>query len=460
MTVHDNDGTGTRLMTDGGTEPKTVTRTATPTGVVTREVDGEEQDMIRVPISSTRADREGDRFTKEALEGMADQIRSENPMVFDNHGLAGSWMEAIPYDSRETIGAQMDAELESAEDGEWDLYALVNPDGTHPEGERMLRQVRDEGQPIKFSVGFRVLDYDAIEDDAGNEIGREFTRSDLMETSRVGIPANPDASVTQSMTAKGGDALPGVQNHPMFQMMRAMGQGGTERDAPGQAVTKDGVDSETVQEGTPVQVDGQEERDAVADGGESKEGGSCDVDADCPDGKVCVDGECVDEDEAEASADPAPEGKAFADVGMAEFDEFVAAHQEGASADEVGAALDEVGEWVGQLSRDETVALVAEACGESEDTVNEQFGEWLDDGDGDDTEEDAAAPEVVQELREENDELREEIADVRDSVNSGRGDAKSGDTTVEADAPEPEETDDTDDDSTESKTAMDVARGS
>lgn len=466
MTVHDNDGTGTRLMTDGGTDPQTVTRTATPEDVVTREVDGEEQDMIRVPISSTRADREGDRFTKDALEGMADQIRSENPMVFDNHGLADSWMEAIPYDSRETIGAQMDAELESAEDGEWDLYALVNPDGTHPEGERMLRQVRDEGQPIKFSVGFRVLDYDAIEDDAGNEIGREFTRSDLMETSRVGIPANPDASVTQSMTAKGGgDALPGVQNHPMMQMMRAMGQGGTERDAPGQAVTKDGVDSETVQDATPVEVDGQPEtteRDAVADGGESKEGGSCEMDSDCPDGKVCVDGECVDEDSAEASADPAPEGKAFEDVGMGEFDEFVAAHQEGASADEVGDALNEVGEWVGQLSRDETVALVAEACGESEDTVNEQFGEWLDDGgdDGDDTEEDAAVPDVVEELREENDELRDEIADVRDSLAEGRGDAKSGDTTVEADAPEPEETDDTDDDSTESKTAMDVARGS
>lgn len=340
-------GATPRLMTDGGTDTasdaapsaETVTRTvsASAGAVVTRDVDGEEQDLLRVPISSTRSDREGDRFAKDALEQMADQIRSENPMVFDNHGLAGNWMEAIPYDSRETIGAQMDAELESAEDGEWDLYALVNPDGSHPEGERMLQQVRDEAQPVKFSVGFRVLDYSAIEDDAGNEIGREFTRSDLLETSRVGIPANPDASVTQSLSAKGGGAegLPGYSNHPMMRMMRAMAGDAPETaaaPATGDVATKgatpdaDPDPEPTETDDVDVETDGTDDGDALReridtleaavsdltaaikdDGGDDadacgckEEGDPCDDNGDCPDGEVCVDGECVPEEETDA----------------------------------------------------------------------------------------------------------------------------------------------------------------
>jgi len=307
---------------------RTVTRTVTADGVVTREVDGEEQDMLRVPISSTRADREEDRFDRDALEDMADQIRTENPMVFDNHGIVGSWMEAIPYDSRETIGAQMDAEVEVDDDSNADLYALVNPDGTHPEGERMVRQVRDECQPLKFSIGFKVRGFDARADvDADYEgDGRVFTAVDLMETSRVGMPANPDASVTQSMTAKDSHSpAPGVVNHPMFQMLAAM-QGDT---PAGGVETRDAVDSDTVDEATPVHVD--EQGKAATDGGtptsdelaqlredlgelraevaelredgdddEEDDGkGSCEVDTDFPEGEVCLEGECVPEDEVD-----------------------------------------------------------------------------------------------------------------------------------------------------------------
>lgn len=447
MTDRHTGGTrsGIRLMTDGGTE--TVTRTAHADDVVTREVDGDEQEMIRVPVSSTRPDREGDRFDRDALEDMADQIRVENPMVFDNHGLAGGYMDAIPYDSRETVGAQMDAEVESAEDGEYDLYALVNPDGTHEEGERMLRQVRDEGQPIKFSVGFRVLGYDErseVEGEYEGE-GRVFTSADLMETSRVGIPANPDASVTQAATAAK-DGLPGYANHPMVQMMQAMQEGET----PDEGMTaKDAVDSDTVEAATPTHVDGQGK--AATDGGEKVEGG-CDADEDCPEGEVCVDGECVPEDELDATP---TDGKAFEDVEMASFDEYVAAHQEGASAEEVGEALDEIGEWVGGLSREETAQLVAEATDSTTGDVKDAFDDLLGDGDdGDDggndddegdTEEDDSVPDVVQDLREENDELRSEVAEIRESLNDGRGDAKTGDTQVTQNTPEPEDTDDADD---------------
>ena len=188
--------------------------------VVTREIDDEEREVLRVPISSTRADREGDAFSEQALRGMADQIREEQPLVFQNHGLAGDFMGAIPYDQSETIGTHFDAEVVEADDGHHELFAFINPDHTHPEGERMLRQVRDEKQAIKFSVGFRILEEaddlpESERPERANEIpGRLFMRADLLEDSKVGIPANPDASVTA--TAKSG-APGGV--HPMMQLM-------------------------------------------------------------------------------------------------------------------------------------------------------------------------------------------------------------------------------------------------
>lgn len=263
-----------RLVTDGGRP--TVTRTVKATDVVTRDVGGDETEMLRVPISSTRVDRDGDRFDREALEGMAEQISSDQPMVLDNHGLAGSFMDAIPYDSRETIGAQMDAEVEAADDDEADLFAFVNPDGTHEEGERMLRQVRDENQPIKFSVGFRIKGYDEredVEDDyEGN--GRVFTAADLMETSRVSIPANPDASVSQELAAKGGVTdLPGYKKHPLVQMLQA--QAGERRAADSADAVAKAAGGETRDEGGEAEADDEaDEADSTDAGGDGEQSDS------------------------------------------------------------------------------------------------------------------------------------------------------------------------------------------
>lgn len=311
---------GVRLITDGGTDIFEYPTKAA--GVVTRDTDGGEQALIRVPISSTRSDRENDEFDKTALEDMASQIKDDQPMVFDNHGLAGSWMDAIPYDSRETIGSQVDAEVETDDDGEHTLYAFVNPDGTHPEGERMLKQVQEEGQPIKFSVGFKVHNYDEKTDDAGNEIGRIFTAADLMETSRVGIPANPDASTPVEMSAKDATgSLPGYQNHPLFKMMQAMqGERAPENgDSVAKNATPDG--GETPEEPDysekeyTVEVDTEELQKELAslreevqtlkeESTKEDDDDACSVDDDCPDGEVCLEGECVPEDEVEDSTTP------------------------------------------------------------------------------------------------------------------------------------------------------------
>lgn len=236
--------------------------------VVRRDIKGDEREVLRVPISSTHVDREGDHFTKEALEGMADQIRSEQPLVFQNHGLAGSWMDAIPYDQAETIGTHFDAEIEAESKGgdetEHTLFSFINPDHTHPEGTRMLKQVRDEKQAIKFSVGFRIHDHDPVEDEAGNEIGRAFTNVDLMEDSKVGIPANPNASVPVEASAKG--AAPAMQ-HPLMQLFtQQMGVRQTEQGATSiEAKGADGQSPHTHQS-DPPSVDKQPSETESEDG--------------------------------------------------------------------------------------------------------------------------------------------------------------------------------------------------
>ena len=382
---------GVRVMCDGGREVKTVTKTRHAKDVVTREVDDEDIEMLRVPISSTRTDREGDRFSKEALEGMAEQIRSDQPMVFDNHGLAGSWMDAIPYDSRETIGAQMDAELKDREDGETELFALINPDGTHEEGERMLKQVADEKQPLKFSVGFRILNSDPIEDDAGNEIGREFTDVDEMETSRVGIPANPDASASHEVAAKGGGSgeLPGYQNHPMMQMLAAMGGGQTAERAAGKSMTPDGG------------------KDCGCGGKESDEaGGPCDDNGDCEEGYVCVDGECVPEEDVDDDDDD---------------------EEEEASA------------------TDAALEVLASETGRDVDALRADVGLADDDKDG-------GIPDHLEKRFEEQAEeraaIKESVDDIRESLESGRGDSATGDTSIDRDGPTNDANDDEQDDKT------------
>lgn len=395
MTVYHHDGHP--VMCDGGTEPRTVTKTVRAKEVVTREVDGDDVDMLRVPISSTRSDREGDRFSKGGLEDMAEQVREEQPMVFDNHGLAGGFMDAIPYDSRETIGAQMDAEVEQADDGEYELYSYINPDGTHPEGERMLQQLADENQPLKYSVGFRVLSYDEIQDDAGNEIGREFTEADLMETSRVGIPANSDASATQDMSAAKDigelGELPGYKNHPLFQMMMGGGQEAT-------ATKSAGPDAGRSDDGD----------------GEKVEGG-CEMDSDCPDGEVCVEGECIPEDELDAGDDGDTKQDTCPECG------------EDVPAD----------------------ANYCPHCGEELGNPGDDDGG--DDDDEGDTEEDSDIPEHIREMRENQQALRKEVASIREDIQD-EGDAKTGDTSMQdTTAQYPDETDDEDGDgdSTEQK---------
>ena len=378
---------GVRVLTDGGEDQTTTkTKTVTADAVVEREVrDDEEREVLRVPISSTRQDRDGDAFSREDLEARAEQIRSDKPMVFDDHGAVSAGLFGGGYSARETIGTQFDAEVEeNSEDEHATLYAYINPDHSHPEGERMLKQVRDEMQAIKFSVGFRILKSsedmpDEEQPDRANEIpGRLFKRTDLMETSRVGIPANPDASA--GVTAKDGMD--------------------TEDPRVALAAQLLGVDSEQLAAGRGMV--------AKTDGGPDAGKGSCDVDADCPEDEVCVNGECVPEDSVEDGADDPGGSKA--------------------ECPECG----------------ESVPDDANYC----PNCGAEMEDGGDDDDGDD-DEDSASADGDMVTREEFDELKAELEAAREALKSGRGDPESANTDTTKDqspADEDGETNDADDD--------------
>jgi hypothetical protein len=269
---------------------KSVTKTAD--SIVTREIRGEERELLRVPISSTRQDRDGDAFAEEALRGMRDQIRSEQPLVFQNHGFTD--FNKPLYDQRDSIGTQVDAEIDDVKDGDGgdqELAALVLPDQTHDEGERMLQQAKD-GQAIKFSVGFRVLEADAINPEDENDDRRLFQEADLMETSKVGIPSNPDATATVAAKAAGlterlGEAGLEIEDETAFASALAA-----------ELVEKNEPDPQRI-EGVSRQPPSR--RHILRSSRETKP--KCDSDADCPDGEECEDGHCVEMDSFDMDED-------------------------------------------------------------------------------------------------------------------------------------------------------------
>jgi HK97 family phage prohead protease len=171
--------------------------------VVTKAVDGadEEEDLIRVPISSTSTDRDGDEFSQRGLENLRDQINRLNVPVFGNHGRGDGGLLGVRYDWKSMLGTQVEAEIEDDM-----LFSYVRPNRSHPDGDgELLVDMVEEGQAVGFSVGFRATDYEEKETGEDNFV---FHAADLMESSAVGIQSNPDA-VAQAM-AKGVGDLDGV----------------------------------------------------------------------------------------------------------------------------------------------------------------------------------------------------------------------------------------------------------
>lgn len=152
----------------------------TPTG------EDDDEEYIRVPISSTNADRDGDRFSEDGLKDLRDQIRETSKPVFENHGIGEGGLLGVRYDWKGIIGSQDDAEI--AEDGDAKtLYSYIKPNDESEEGQ-LFRDYVEAGMPVGLSIGFRPLDYESNDDDEN-----VFHETDLLETSAVGIQSNQES---------------------------------------------------------------------------------------------------------------------------------------------------------------------------------------------------------------------------------------------------------------------------
>ena len=159
---------------------------------------GPEVTLIRVPISSTTEDRDGDEFSLAGLESMLAGLKSGKIPLYLDHGFRESG--ARLYGALDMLGAWIDGEIEGSI-----LYgtAFLEPDNW-PAME-LARKI-EAGLPMGFSVGFGV-----IKSRSKDNGGLIFDEVSLWEVSAVGIPSNPDAvnsaavqAVVKSLRIKAG----------------------------------------------------------------------------------------------------------------------------------------------------------------------------------------------------------------------------------------------------------------
>ena len=159
---------------------------------------GPEVTLIRVPISSTTEDRDGDEFSLAGLESMLAGLKSGKVPLYLDHGFRESG--ARLYGALDMLGAWIDGEIEGST-----LYGTAFLDPDNWLAMELARKI-EAGLPVGFSVGFGV-----IKSRSKDNGGLIFDEVSLWEVSAVGIPSNPDAvnsaavqAVVKSLRVKAG----------------------------------------------------------------------------------------------------------------------------------------------------------------------------------------------------------------------------------------------------------------
>jgi HK97 family phage prohead protease len=147
------------------------------------EQSDDEPTEITVPVSSTTPHRSHGVMTDPALETMREQLEAGTVGLWDDHGLADTGFPE--YRREDMYGYWVDGEIE---DGV--LYGTARLREGDPRSADLVDQLKQD-LPIGFSVGYIALKDEWVEREDGER--REIVDVDLLETSPVGIPDNPDA---------------------------------------------------------------------------------------------------------------------------------------------------------------------------------------------------------------------------------------------------------------------------
>jgi|APHM01.1.fsa_nt_gi hypothetical protein len=168
---------------------------ADPGEVEVRDPDGVDESglfRIRMPVSSTGEARDGDAFSRDRLDGFAEQLRGERVPLFLDHGRGGPG--ETRYGQLRKVGYWDDPGIQTR-DGADELIAdavLVDPETLDDDvGEirsslSWLRAQAESGLPISSSVGWS-------EDTGSRDVPGG---ADLLEISIVGIPSDPRTTTT------------------------------------------------------------------------------------------------------------------------------------------------------------------------------------------------------------------------------------------------------------------------
>lgn len=376
---------------------------------VTVEESDEGQAEVTVPISSTTAHRSGSRMSESALEAMASQLRDGTVGLWDDHGLDEyGWPE---YRREDMYGWWVDGEV--TEEGVLMGTARLR-DGDERSAD--LVDQLEQDMPVGFSVGYIPTDEEWVAADEGDFEGEEqrvIHDVDLLETSPVGIPDNPNAYAEMGASAR--------------VIARSMVESGVTIDREQASVVAASVtDALTDMDG---HEEGEEESPTDEEASEQNDGG----------------------DDTETNGYSEDEVREIFDTVSANLQDAVSTAME-ESADELLEASDE--DEDGDEDDEE---------GEEESAEGDEEGGEDDDDDDDEEEENSAEIEEIRSelatLREENDELRSTVDRIQSEGRESKGRkgmaAPAADAETNDEDGEQSETNDADAD--DQRTALDEA---
>jgi len=130
---------------------------------------------LRIPISSTTEDRDGDDFSPEGLKNMLEQLNTGNIGLYLDHGFSTFGI----YNALDMIGAFYGGDIDQNE-----LYGNVKLDMDDERAKTLYRKI-EKGLPIGYSVAFVPIDSKEKPNHR-----RTYNKVDLLEVSAVGIPSN------------------------------------------------------------------------------------------------------------------------------------------------------------------------------------------------------------------------------------------------------------------------------
>jgi len=110
---------------------------------------GTEQKYMEVTLSGLKEDRDGDRVSEEAINGMIKQLKAGTVPFYLDHGLDENGNRT--YRLKDMTGVWVDGRLEGDA-----LKAVVKLNNANPNGE-IVWKYAEEGMPIGFSIGGRIL---------------------------------------------------------------------------------------------------------------------------------------------------------------------------------------------------------------------------------------------------------------------------------------------------------------